>query len=584
MAREKKKTGSARQAKDAGQRIAIFRKEHLILLVIFLFAVFVRIQADPSIPYHYDPGKNIVYARAALQSFPLFPQTNPYFNLGEYFEYQALFPYTVAFLSFFTGISLVEVTKWLVILAGAALCLTVYLLSLEVFHDETAALVSAFVIAASKIQLLAYMNYYPQILAMTLMPLGFLFLIRYVRNRNAGDLALAAILSSLIVIASYIAAFVYFLIALISLALWAVRDKRAAKTIILLPALTMTLMAFFLMPMAWRYGVIYFFGGARWMLFHATDSPFTNVPWTLLDYFSYSGITVVTILMGIVALWLVRKVEWDFGKLLLAVWLTLVFLLMESYLVRPVLWVDRYAQFLDIAVLLVTGTLFSLFISRLNADRSTKVPYGGYILLLILILPFYSAVHVDTIYGKWGYPSDYAAAEYMKGFAPGTLVAAPPSVQSFWFSALSGVRVLGGESAQILLFPGYRGDGDTGAIINSPDAEKKMELIRKYGVNYVVIPYHTPEYMMWNPDLNQAGVDAFNNTKYFAVEKFFEDRYGSTVIIRVKEELTPRYNTPETPLVPTAAGYLVSLAAFAGCLYLCSGKKLPEGFLRKLFE
>ena len=72
------------------------KKEHLILLVIFIVAIAIRFHADPNMPFHYDPGKNIVYARAAIQSFPLVPQYNPYFNLGEYYEYQVLFPYAVA--------------------------------------------------------------------------------------------------------------------------------------------------------------------------------------------------------------------------------------------------------------------------------------------------------------------------------------------------------------------------------------------------------------------------------------------------------------------------------------------------------
>jgi hypothetical protein len=582
MPRERKKTRSAQSVKDAEPRILGFRREHLILLAIFLFAVFVRIQADPNIPYHYDPGKNIVYARAALQSFPLFPQTNPYFNLGEYFDYQVLFPYTVAFLNLLTGISLVDSTKWLVILAGSALCLTVYYLSLELFHDETAALVSAFVIAASKIQLLAYMNYYPQILAMMFMPLGFLFLIRYVRSGNARDLVLVALLSSLIVLASYIAAFVYFLIVAVSLALWAVKDTGTIKTLLLVPAMTMALLTFFWLPIAWRLGSLNFFGIAKWGLFTATSSPFTNEPWTLVNYLSVSGITVVTVIMGLAALWLIRKIQWDFGKLLLAVWLTCVFFLMESYLVRPILWVDRYAQFLDIAVLLLTGTLFSLFISKMNTEKTMNSPVGGYILLLLLLLPLYGAVHVDTIYGKWGYPSDFAAAEYMKGLPPGTLVVAPPSVQSFWVSALSGAHVLGGESAQ-MIYPMYRGDGDSNTIINSADVERKMELIRKYGVNYVLIPYHTPVYMMWNADVDQAGVDAFNNTKYFTVEKYFEDKYGSTVLLKVRENLTPRYNALETNGGVTVAGYLVSIIVFIGCLYLCTVKKIPQVLGKNLF-
>ncbi|MDD1682935.1 MAG: hypothetical protein LUO98_03770, partial [Methanoregula sp.] len=470
MAHERKKARSSRSVTDPEQRTLRIRREHLILLAIFLFAIVIRIQADVNIPYHYDPGKNIVYARAALQSFPLVPQYNPYFNLGEYYEYQVLFPYTVAFLNVLTGISLVEITTWFVILAGAALCLTVYYLSLELFHDTTAALVSAFMVAVSEIQSLAYMNYYPQILAMTLMPLAFVFLIRYSNSRNVRDLVLAALLSSLIVLASYIAGFVFFLIAGVSLVIRGIWKERASfNALVLIPLMTGALLTFFWLPIAWRYGTMQIIDTAEYVMYNYTpSSAFTNEPWTLVNHLEHSGITVITIVMGLIAFYLIRQIKWDFGKLLLAVWLTVVFLLMESYLIRPILWVDRYAQFLDIAVLLLTGILFSLFISQLNTRTTMKSPYGGYILLLLLVLPLYGALHTDTIYGKWGYPSDIAALEYMKDLPEGTLVVAPLSVQSFWVSALSGVHVLGGESAQMLNHR-YLGDHDSNIIINSAD-------------------------------------------------------------------------------------------------------------------
>jgi hypothetical protein len=130
---KKKITKTGQSLQDTQRWSASIKKEYLILLAIFLLAIFIRVQIDPNIPYHWDPGKNIVYARAALQWLPLVPQYNPYFNLGEYYEYQVLFPYTVAFLYKISGISLVEITKWLAIISGAALSLTVYSLSLEIF-------------------------------------------------------------------------------------------------------------------------------------------------------------------------------------------------------------------------------------------------------------------------------------------------------------------------------------------------------------------------------------------------------------------------------------------------------------------
>ena len=85
--------------------------EYLILLMIFLLSIFIRALTDPNMPYHFDPGKNIAYARAALQWSPLFPQYNPYFNLGEYYEYQVLFPYIVALIHKMSGASLIWILQ-----------------------------------------------------------------------------------------------------------------------------------------------------------------------------------------------------------------------------------------------------------------------------------------------------------------------------------------------------------------------------------------------------------------------------------------------------------------------------------------
>jgi Ca2+/Na+ antiporter len=293
-----------------------------------------------------------------------------------------------------------------------------------------------------------------------------------------------------------------------------------------------------------------------------------------VDYLSTSGIAFVTIILGLIAFFVIRQIKWDFEKLLLGVWLTVAFLLMESYLFRPVIWVDRYAQFLDIAVLLLAGCLFSLFVAKLNTLEKLKSPYAGYLLLFLLLLPLYGAIHVDTLYGKWGYPSDIAALDYMKGLPAGSLVVAPRSVQSFWVSALSGVNVLGGESSQ-MVGDHYFGDNDSTIIINSPNVSRKMDLIRKYGVNYIFIPNHVPVYMMWNAELNKTGTDAFNNPEYFEVEKYFTDNYGSTALIKVRENLTPRYNVQKTDWGVTVIGYLISGITLIGCVYLCMAKKFP---------
>jgi hypothetical protein len=576
------KTGKdkkARSKRAAGSESTLIKKEYVILLAIFLFAIFIRFYSDPNMPYHYDPGKNIVYAHAALDSFPLVPQFNAYFNLGEYYEYQVLFPYTVAFLNKISGISLVILAEWVAVLTGAALCLTVYFLSRELFDNTTAALVSAFLIAVSRIQILGYVNYYPQIMAMTFMPLAALFLIRFVKTERFGYLLLVAILSALIVLASYLTALVYFLIILIALAIWCFREKKSVITLVLIPLMTAVLFSFFWLPIVWRHGIQRFVGIAAGDILTPQISAFTNQPWTLASFLTYSSATVIAIVLGICVLLIYRKMpwkmEWDFSKVLLAVWLAVSFVLISSYLFYPILWVDRYFQFFDIALLIVAGFIIAILIDKINALNIPSFKYKGYLVLLLLVIPLYGAVHLDTTFVRWGYPSDIAMGEYMETLPAGSLVVAPPSVQGFWFSALSGVPILGGESAQ-MIGQHYSGEADSAMIINSPDINQKMDLIRKYGVNYIVIPYHGDNPGMWNPDLNQAGVDAFNNSAYFEVDKYFSDSAGSTVLLKVKENLTPTYTTGQMDWRVTAAGYLISVAALCGFGYFWYSRKKME--------
>lgn len=567
-----KKAHVSTSDKRIPQKKSWVKKEHLILLAIFIFAIFIRMTIDPNMPFHYDPGKNIVYARAAVQSFPLVPQSNPYFNLGEYYEYQVLFPYLVAFIYKISSVSLVLITGGLAVVSGAALCLTVYVLSLELFNNKTAALVSAFLIAVSNIQLLGYVNYYPQILAMTFMPLACVFLIRFIQSEKFSDLVLVAILSSLIVLASYIAAFVYFLVILVSLALWSIREKKTIKSFILVPLMTGILLTFFWLPIVWRHGLSEFFTTAINDIITPAASSFTNQSWSLTTVITFSSGTVIAIVLGIFALFFIKKFQWDFKKVLLAVWLGLSFILMESYLIKPILWVDRYYQFFDIALLLLAGVIIAFLIDKLNTNKKIGGKFRGYFILLLLIVPLYGAVHFPYEFERWGYPSDIAMANYMQGLPPGSLVVAPSGIQSFWFSAISGVHVLGGESPQMLDI-GYQGNGDSDTIINSEDINQKMELIRKYGVNYIVIPSHESQYMMWNPSIDPKGIDVFNNSADFDVVKIFNDDYGSTVLLKVHEDLSPRYTIMESDMIVTIAGYLISILSFFGFVFICTSKK-----------
>jgi len=550
----------------AHQFSRFFKKEYLILLGIFLLAIFLRINADPLIPFHYDPGKNIVYARAALQWFPLVPQFNPYFNLGEYYEYQVLFPYLVAFFSQISGASLVEIAKWLAIISGATLSLTVYFFTIEIFNNKTAALVSAFLIAVSKIQLLGYMNYYPQILAMTLMPLSLLFLIRYVKHQQFLDLILVAILSSLIVLGSYIVGLVYFIILLLSLAVWSLFDKKSLKTLILAPLMTTLLLAFFWLPIVWRHGFTQIIGVAVTRIF-ATTGTFTNQPWTLSTFFTLSYGAIIAIGAIVCAIIIVKKIKWDFQKTLLSVWLVTTFLLMESYLVMPILWVDRYFPLFEIAVLICGGIVISIIINYINSIKIGP-KYKGYFLLVILIIPLLGGVNLGWVFGKWGYPSDFAMVDYMQQNLPSdSLVVAPPGIQGFWVSALSGVRILDGESAQ-MLGQTYLGDRDSEKIINSADVEQKMQIIRKFGVEYIYIPYHKDVVTIWNPDLSPAGVRAFNNETYFENIKIYNDDYGFTALVKVREELQPQYIEEKIDWTVTAIGYIISITSLCGFIYI----------------
>jgi hypothetical protein len=522
-------------------------------------------------PYHFDPGKIIVYARAAVQWFPMIPQYNQYYNLGEYFECQVLFPYIVAFLYKISGISLVVITKWVVIISGAALSLTVYYLSFEIFNNRTSALISAFLIAVSKVQLIGYMNYYPQIMAMTIMPVAFVFLIRYFKYEKFKYLILTAALSSLIVLTSYLTALVYFLILFLSISIYGIWKKKSLKILIFLPLMTGALIAFFWLPIVWRHGLIRILDTANGLILNTPDA-FTNQPWSLMNFVTFSNTTVIGIIMGIISLIFVRKVKWDFQRLLLAVWLIVALVLMESYLVKPFLWVDRYYPFFDIALIIIVGIFMVVLIEKLNNIKQIRYNFKGYFLLLLLIYPLYGALNVDYIFGRWGYPSDFQTLENMQYLPAGSLVAAPQGINGFWVPAISGVNILGGFTSQ-LIDPGYSGDADSDLIINSPDVNIKMEMIRKYGVNYIYIPIHKNVNMVWNPSLNMEGIGAFNNDSYFEVKNIYKDTYGITAIVKVKEYIKPKYNIEKIDWTVTLAGYLISVFSLMAFAYLYKSRE-----------
>lgn len=546
--------------------------EYLLLLVIFLFSIVLRINFDSTIPFHYDPGKNIVYARAVLEWFPFLPQSNPFFNLGEYYEYQVLFPYITAFFHIISGLPIDIVLKWVAIMSGAALTLTVYFLTKELFDSKSAGLISAFLIAVSNVQLLQYMNYYPQILATTLIPLSLLFLVRFIKSCKWNDLILVVVLSSLIVLGSYIAAILYFSILLISLAIWSFFERKTLRTLILIPACTVLLLTLFWLPIVCRHGFYEVIKIAFLRIFTTTGT-FTNQSWTLTTFLSYSNGAIIAILAVICVLVISRKITWDFQKVLLSSWLAISFLLMSSYLFYPILWVDRFSPFLDIAVIICAGGALNVIICTIN--RVKAVPnFSGFLLLLLLIIPLYGAVFSNVVFFSWGYPSDFAMVEYMDQNLPSdSLVVAPPGIQGFWVSALSGARILGGESSQMLNHQ-FLGEDESYTILNSVDVEQKMELIRKYGVNYIYLPLHEPVSTIWNPSFRIAGISAFNNETYFEEVNSFSDSWGRTVLLKVREDLKPHYNQLPINWIVTAIGYIVSLLSFFGLIFTQRFKKI----------
>jgi hypothetical protein len=552
------------------QQLPIFKLffnkiESLILLGIFFLAIYLRLNIDPRIPFHYDPGKNIVYARAALDWFPLVPLTNQYFNLGEYFEYQVLFPYLTALFHIMSGLPLEVIVTWIAIVSGSALTISVYFLTKEIFQNITAAIISAFFIAVSNIQILQYMNYYPQILATTLIPISFIFLVRYIKTHHWNHLIIVIFLSVLIGLCSYLSILIYFAIILVSLGVWSIFDRHSLYALILVPLLSMCMSAFFWLPIISRHGLDSVISNATGYIFFMNASPFTNKPWTLTTLFTYSSSIVIAIFGAFIVILLFKKINWNFSKILLSIWILISLILVSSYLFHPILWIDRFYPFLDIAVIICTGEILNLIASKINTIP--VVPKKtGYMLVLLLLISVLVTINLNVVFSSWGYPSDFSMVNYMeKNIEPGSLVLAPSGIQGFFLSGLSGTRILGGESAQMLDVK-YDGFEDTNNIINSPDVEEKMNLIRKYGINYIVLPIHQNIPTIWNPSYRIAGINAFNNETYFKVVISYHDSWGVTELLKVNENLQPNYNPLPINWEITIIGYIVSILSFIGVL------------------
>jgi hypothetical protein len=568
----------------------------IILVTILIAAILIRFWNDPTIPFHYDPGKNIVYARAILDSFPSFPQYNSYFNLGEYYEYQVLFPYIVALLHKITGLSLVYLTSTSIIIVGSLLSVTVFLLSNEIFNNAPVALISAGLIAVSKIQLFSYMNYYPQILAMTMLPLAFVFIIRYTRTSRKKYIIYVSILSSMIILSSYLVGMVYISILTLSLIIYSItkRDSKYIYYLILIIAGTAALVAFYVLPIINRYGVKSFIDGIINTVFTQKDIPFTNAPIDILIPAAFKFVIVIILIMCIsLAIYISsRKPKLEIPKLkmpklemsklemskpannipfkdikyehiLLFILTFISLILIESYRFRPILWVDRYIELLDITITIIAGYSIYFILDKIKSSKFLSPNYKliqALVLVLIFAYPTYDIIRHGYGFGYWNTPSDLESLNWVQNNIPSdTLFATPSGITSFWVSALGGVHVLGGESSQML---GEKFDGNSysDAIINSPNITEKMDLIRKFGVQYVYVTVRSSSRsLLWKTEYNIEGLKALNNPTYFDFVYKKEDSISGVYVIKVKENLSPKYNIPKIDKGITHLGYGISL-------------------------
>lgn len=585
-----KKKSNKKQLENKSIAHPKIQEYKIILLTIFIIAILIRIYNDPTIPFHYDPGKNIVYSRAILDSFPFFPQYNQYFNLGEYYEYQVLFQYIVTLLYKITGFSFVDITSWSIIVIGSLMVISVYLLSKEIFNSEITALISAGLIALSKVQLFSYVNYYPQILGLTLLPLPFVFLIRYTRTLDKKYFIYTSILSVFVILSSYIVGIVYISILILSLVIYSVIKKEPRYIYALFSIIigTIVLMTFYLLPIIDRYGIKLFAIGIINAIFAPKDIPFTNLniqsDLTILNVFNFLVIIVLLLCISlIIYLYNKKSKSVDFNKIsidlkktkyehiLLIIWLSISLILIESYKFRPILWVDRYVEFLDMSGTILVGYAIYFILDKIKCNQYLKPNYkliSVLVLICIFSYPIYDAIRHNYMFGHWDTPGDLETLNWVEhNISSESLFVAPGGITSFWVSALGGVHILGGESSQIL---GNKFDGNSysDTIINSPNIDEKMNLIRKFGVQYIYITSRPNVYLLWNNNYNLEGIEAFNNSKYFELVYRKQDPSSITYIIKVKEDLVPKYNVPKINEDVTILGYAISLTALAIMVYV----------------
>ena len=223
---------------------------------------------------------------------------------------------------------------------------------------------------------------------------------------------------------------------------------------------------------------------------------------------------------------------------------------------------DRYVEILDMVAIIITGYSINFIVNKIKINKYLSSNYK-YISVLVLILvftyPTYEVIRHNYRFGRWDTPSDLATLNYIENNIPSeSLFVAPSGITSFWVSALGGVHVLGGESSQML---GEKFDGNTysDTIINSPNVDEKLNLIRKFGVQYIYLTIRPGMPLLWRNDYNLEGLKAFGDKRYFELVYRKQDYMSAVYIIKVNESLTPKYNRPNINRDITIFGYLISM-------------------------
>jgi hypothetical protein len=420
-------------------------------------------------------------------------------------------------------------------------------------------------------------------LALTILPLSFVAIIRYTRTSNKKYIIYASILSAAIILSSYLVGMVYISILTLSLVIYSTMKKELKYIYVLISIIagTVTLTAFYVLPIINRYGIKTFVIGIINTIFTQKDVPFTNAPIDILIpvAFKFIFIIILIICVSLVIYLLGRGSKLETSKLvnnvyvkeikyehiLLFIWALMSLVLVESYRFRPILWVDRYIELLDIVITIIAGYSIYFILDKMKSNKYLSPNYKLIqilVLMLIFIYPTYDIIQHQYGFGYWNTPSDLESLNWVQNNIPSDVLFATPSgITSFWISALGGVHVLGGESSQ-MLGGKFDGNGYSDTIINSPNVTEKMDLIRKFGVQFVYITVRQPiNSLLWKNEYNIDGLKVFEDSRYFELVHKKEDKISGAYVFKVKEFLSPKYNIPKIDMGVTILGYGISLVA-----------------------